>query len=173
MDLEKHLVGSLIAGALIAAICTSGACNLLPSQPYLAIIAVAMFFGLLPDLSKSSAPQQWFYRLIFFALIYFIYKGELKFAVSLAIISIIPLLSQGYGWMHNLWSAILIPIALVLLYGIFSTKGFGSWETLNLHQIQHEIKLHLWFILASTSGWLTHILIDKTFGSAHGGKRYN
>ncbi len=172
MNLERHLVGSLITGALIAAICTSSIWTL-QTYSYFSIIAVTVFFGLLPDLNKSSAPQQWFYRLIFITIIYFTYNGNLKLAISIAIISIIPLLSQGYNWMHNLWSAIFIPIALVLLYGIFLTQGFESWKNVNFQLVQQEIKLNLWFILAGTLGWLTHILVDKTFGSSQGSGRYN
>jgi hypothetical protein len=164
MDLERHLVGSVITGCIVAALCTSSVWTL-QTHSYVYILAVTMFFGLLPELSKSSSPQQWFYRVIFIALVYFSYQGELKLATSLAIISIIPLLSQGYNWMHNLWSAILIPISLVLLYGIFLTQGFDTWKVLNLELIEEQIKLNLWFILAGTMGWLTNILIDKSFGS--------
>jgi hypothetical protein len=31
--------------------------------------------------------------------------------------------------------------------------------------IEQEVKVNLWFILAGTMGWLTNILIDKSFGS--------
>jgi len=103
------------------------------------------------------------YRGIFIGLIYLVYNNELKLAISLAIVSIIPLLSQGYNWMHNLWSAVLIPTLLVLLYGIFLTQEIDSWVNLNLQLVEQEIKFNLWFILAGSLGWLTHILIDKTF----------
>ena len=172
MNIERHLVSSLIAGALIAAICTSSIWTL-ESHSYLYIIAVTVFFGLLPDLNKESTAQQWFYRLIFIGLIYFAYQGDLKLALSLAIIAIIPLLSKGYNWMHNLWSAIFIPIALVLLYGVFLTKGFEAWKSLNYQVIEEQIKMNLWFILAGTLGWLTNILVDKTFGSSKSSSKYS
>ena len=139
MNLERHLIGSLITGAIIAAICTSAIWRL-PANSYLYIIAVTVFFGILPDLNKYSAPQQWFYRLIFVGLVYFAYIGEFKLALSLSLISIIPLLSQGQIWMHSLWSAILVPMILVFLYSIFLKQGFSTWKILSI-QINRKRKL--------------------------------
>ncbi len=123
------------------------------------IAAITICFGLLPDLDVTSIPQKWFFRFIFFCLIYFAIKHQFQIATLIAIAAITPLLSQHRGWTHNIFSAIFIPAGTILIY-YFIASDINFEKFFMPDNVIKILKQETWIIIPATLGWVTHLFVD-------------
>ena len=51
-----------------------------------AVAGTALFFSLFPDLDTSSVPQRWFFRLVFFSLLYLGWTERYELATLVGVV---------------------------------------------------------------------------------------
>ena len=156
-NFRVHLAGAVCAGLAVSVV----ACFFIKPTPivFLQLFSIALFFGLFPDLDTDSIPRRWFYRFIVLWLLYLALLHKYELATRIALVSMLPLLSHHRGWTHSILAAIFVPIIAVLTY-VFVTSGVSYNVFFALDNIILVCSSYMWFIIAASLGWLTHLLLD-------------
>ena len=131
--------------------------------------AVAVLFGLWPDVDIKSKSQKIFYTVLFVlnvALIVF-FQRYLESAL-LGLFAMLPIMSKHRGWTHAKMTMILLPsvflfIPMYAAYAEWATEGtlvdslYGlrEWEGL-----MDAVRSGLPFYVASFIGYATHLHLD-------------
>lgn len=163
MNFTGHIAGGTVtAGALATGALVYG--NTFGTnytiEDSVRIFSVTLFFSLFPDLDVSSIPQRWFFRAIFVLLIILGYTGEYQLATLVAIIAITPILDHHHGWTHNLYSPILVPFFLILIYDIMLLKNNTLFNT-PFYAFNKYFSNYFWFLISAGAGWYTHLFLDS------------
>lgn len=161
MNFKGHIIAGTIVG-LCSSLVASAFAGATPSLQF-QIVVITASFSLMPDLDVSSIPQRWFYRCIFVLLIYLAMNNQYKAATLIAISSITPILSHHRSWTHSLWSAIFVPCAFILMYNFLTTPSHYN-DFLIISNVTSILKANMWFIIAASLGWLTHLYVDYKLG---------
>lgn len=163
MNFKGHITGGFVSGACLITAAFLMSSSAVPShnlQSVSSIFGVTVFFSLFPDLDVGSIQQRWFYRAIFILLLYLGYQKYYELATLVAIIAITPILDHHRGWTHNYFSALLVPLLLIGIYGYMLAKDYPLHNWSFKHSCEY-FKNHLWLVIASIVGWCTHLLLDS------------
>lgn len=108
--------------------------------------AIALMFGLWPDVDIKSKGQKIFYSIFFVTDLYLIINQEFEIAAYFGLIIILPILARHRGWTHTLTAMILIPLP-ILLYPMYDS-GLATLAGLP-------------YYAAAVTGYFSHLLLDK------------
>ena len=111
-----------------------------------ACVALAVFFGLWPDVDTKSKGQYVFLLCVLIADLILIYRQDYKRAAYLGILVMLPVMSRHRGWTHSLLAMILIPGALYLAAVHYSGGKPGDL---------------LPYFLAALLGYASHLILDR------------
>jgi membrane-bound metal-dependent hydrolase YbcI (DUF457 family) len=111
----------------------------------LALLVLALLFGLWPDVDTNSKGQQVFYSMFFVADLFLIVTERFKAAAYLGLVALLPVLSRHRGWTHTWWAMLLIPSPLLILP--------------YLHVPERPL-VGLPFYGAAVAGYLSHLVVD-------------
>ncbi len=117
--------------------------------PYLekaACVALAVFFGLWPDVDTKSKGQYVFLLGVLIADAILIVRQDYKRAAYLGLLIILPVMARHRGWTHSLPAMILIPGGLYL--GAIHYTGGHPGDFFP-------------FFLAALFGYASHLLVDR------------
>ena len=112
----------------------------------LAIVVLALLFGLWPDVDTTSKGQQVFYSIFFVADVFLIVTEQFRAAAYLGLVALLPILSRHRGWTHTWWAMLLIPSPLLILP--------------YLHVPERPL-VGLPFYGAAVVGYLSHLVVDR------------
>ena len=153
-DYRGHVTGALVFGsayvALLAYAFTVDAAyarfNSLELLGYpLALLTLAVLFGLWPDVDTDSHGRRIFYTLFFVADLFLIVTEQFEQAAYLGLFAILPALDHHRGWTHTWWAMLLIPSPLLVLP--------------YLHVPDRPL-VGLPFYGAAVIGYLSHLVMD-------------
>jgi hypothetical protein len=147
-------------GGAISATATTAACVVLdltkmlvvPTPNFLVVWLLAYGFALYPDVDTKSTPQKVFFRLLFVISLVLIGLKLFQVCAVVLTLSIIPLLFKHRGFTHWWLSAIFIPMIFFMLFELFIVGGLLS---------SAFFLKYFWYMIASTAGWSTHLILDK------------
>ena len=111
----------------------------------LSLVALALLFGLWPDVDTDSKGQRVFYSIFLVTDLFLIGTEQFRAAASLGLVALLPVLSQHRGWTHTWWAMLLIPSPLLLLP--------------YLHVPERPL-IGLPFYGAAVTGYLSHLVVD-------------
>lgn len=158
MSLRSNIIGGMTTGGIVA--CAAYFLGSATTTLVWQILAVSVTFSLFPEIAEKSPAQCWFYRFMFIALIYLSFNNQYKLAISLSIISLLPLLSQSTKWTKSLWTILLTPIVIATIYEFITIKS-PVWYQLSFANVQSHLTANLWLIAALIIGWLTNLFINS------------
>ena len=126
-------------------------------------------FALLPDLDTASIPQRWFYRGVVLALVVLIAAGFFREAALIGVVAMLPLVHHHRGWTHRWWAALLLPLGVLLLWGLLPGLGFdGSRPEVHparplasIRAVIEWVGRYLPFYLAMAGGHGLHLVLDR------------
>ena len=136
----------------------------------LGCFAIALLFGLWPDVDIKSKSQKIFYSVLFVlnvSLIFFLHR-YLE-AALLGLFAMLPILSKHRGWTHSKITMILLPslFLAIPIYIEYPNWGTGwkdlpdlfdsliTWESLS-----DTLRSGLAFYVAGFIGYATHLYLD-------------
>ncbi|MDE0481145.1 MAG: metal-dependent hydrolase [Candidatus Poribacteria bacterium] len=136
----------------------------------LGCFAIALLFGLWPDVDIKSKSQQIFYTVLFLlnASLILSLKRYLE-AALLGLFAMLPILSRHRGWTHSKISMILLPgVFLVIpIYVAYPNWGTGWKELPELldslvtwEGLPDILRSGLAFYLAGLIGYASHLYLD-------------
>ena len=163
MNFKGHLCSGVIVGIGMAVGATRlGYIGSDDLTKQVAVSGTALFFALFPDLDTSSVPQRWFFRIVFFALLYLGWTGRYELATLVGIASLLPLLDHHRGWTHWKISPLVVSLLLgaVYEYWVMRHAFVGEFAWGNVRVL---IEGHWVFLAACITGWYTHLLLDGQF----------
>jgi len=111
----------------------------------LALLALALLFGLWPDVDTDSKGRRLFYAVFFVADIFLIATKQFEAAAYLGLFALLPALDHHRGWTHTWWAMLLIPAPLLVLP--------------YLHFPERPL-VGLPFYGAAVIGYLSHLVVD-------------
>lgn len=112
----------------------------------LILLALALLFGLWPDVDTNSKGQRVFYSIFFVTDLFLIVTEQFRAAAYLGLVALLPVLSRHRGWTHTWWAMLLIPSPLLLLP--------------YLHVPDRPL-VGLPFYGAAVVGYLSHLAVDR------------
>ncbi len=111
-----------------------------------ACVAIAVFFGLWPDVDTKSKGQYVFLLIVFVVDAFLIYQQEYKRAAYLGLLVLLPIMSRHRGWTHSIYAMLLIPAGLYLAVIHYSGGEYLVW---------------LPYFLSALLGYASHLVIDR------------
>jgi len=118
----------------------------LPWTGKLLCVALAVFFGLWPDVDTKSKGQSLFLSLFLILDVVLIVRRDYKRAAYLGLLIVIPVIARHRGWTHSSAAMILLPgtlyLAAVHYTGNSPTDGFP-------------------YFLAAFLGYASHLAVDR------------
>jgi len=112
----------------------------------LGLVALALLFGLWPDVDTNSKGQRVFYSIFLVTDLFLIATEQFRAAAYLGLVALLPVLSHHRGWTHTWWAMLLIPSPLLLLP--------------YLHVPERPL-VGLPFYGAAVVGYLSHLVVDR------------
>jgi len=112
----------------------------------LSMVALALLFGLWPDVDTDSKGQRVFYTIFLVTDLFLIVTEQFRAAAYLGLMALLPVLSHHRGWTHTWWAMLLIPSPLLLLP--------------YLHVPERPL-VGLPFYGAAVAGYLSHLVMDR------------
>lgn len=112
----------------------------------LSLVALALLFGLWPDVDTNSKGQRVFYSIFLITDLFLIATEQFRAAAYLGLVALLPVLSHHRGWTHTWWAMLLIPSPLLLLP--------------YLHVPERPL-VGLPFYGAAVVGYLSHLVVDR------------
>jgi membrane-bound metal-dependent hydrolase YbcI (DUF457 family) len=110
-----------------------------------AMCALAIMFGLWPDVDTNSKGQDVFYAIFLVADLFLIATRNFEEAAYLGLFALLPVVSRHRGWTHSWWAMLLIPSPLLVLpYVLFPARPWSG----------------LPFYGAALVGYFSHLLLD-------------
>jgi len=111
----------------------------------LALLALALLFGLWPDVDTDSKGQEIFYSIFFVADLFLVVTEQFRAAAYLGLVAVLLVLSTHRGWTHTWWAMVLVPSPLLILP--------------YLH-VPGRPLVGLPFYGAAVIGYLSHLVVD-------------
>jgi membrane-bound metal-dependent hydrolase YbcI (DUF457 family) len=142
---EHTLIGFMVFAGLYITLKELG---YLPPDPVqiLLIFSLTILAALFPDIDTNSKGQDIFYGALVIIDGYLIYQQLYHEAAILGFLALMPVVTQHRGWTHSYLAAIILPLPL-LYPAIFHIPVLFSGPVM---------------YTAAVSGYVSHILIDKT-----------
>ena len=112
----------------------------------LGLVALALLFGLWPDVDTNSKGQRIFYAIFLVTDLFLIATEQFRAAAYLGLVALLPVLSHHRGWTHTWWAMLLIPSPLLILP--------------YLHVPERPL-VGLPFYGAAVVGYLSHLVVDR------------
>lgn len=112
----------------------------------LALVVLALLFGLWPDVDTDSKGQTIFYSIFFAADLFLIVTEQFRGAAYLGLVALLLVLSRHRGWTHTWWAMLLVPSPLLVLP--------------YLHVPERPL-VGLPFYGAAVVGYLSHLVVDR------------
>lgn len=112
----------------------------------LALVVLALLFGLWPDVDTDSKGQSVFYSIFFAADLFLIVTEQFRAAAYLGLVALLLVLSRHRGWTHTWWAMLLVPSPLLILP--------------YLHVPDRPL-VGLPFYGAAVVGYLSHLVVDR------------
>ncbi|MEF8796788.1 MAG: metal-dependent hydrolase [Salinivenus sp.] len=112
----------------------------------LSLVALALLFGLWPDVDTNSKGQRVFYSIFLVTDLFLIATEQFRAAAYLGLVALLPVLSHHRGWTHTWWAMLLIPSPLLILP--------------YLHVPERPL-VGLPFYGAAVVGYLSHLVVDR------------
>lgn len=109
-------------------------------------VAIAVFFGLWPDVDTKSKGQWLFLWLFLIVNAILIWREEYKRAAYLGLLVVLPLVARHRGWTHHWLTMLLLPSGLYLAA---------------LHYTQAHPYDLLPYLLAALLGYASHLVVDR------------
>lgn len=110
-----------------------------------AMFALAIMFGLWPDVDTNSKGQDVFYAIFLVADLFLIATRNFEEAAYLGLFALLPVVSRHRGWTHSWWAMLLIPSPLLVLpYVLFPDRPLAG----------------LPFYGAALVGYFSHLVLD-------------
>lgn len=110
-----------------------------------AMFALALMFGLWPDVDTNSKGQDIFYAIFLVADLFLIATRHFEEAAYLGLFALLPVVSRHRGWTHSWWAMLLIPSPLLVLpYVQFPDRPLAG----------------LPFYGAAVVGYFSHLVLD-------------
>ena len=131
--------------------------------------AVAVLFGLWPDVDIKSKSQKIFYRVLFVLnVVLIVFLQKYLESALLGLFAMLPIMSRHRGWTHAKITMILLPVVFLLI-PIYT--GYPEWQSRG-NLVDHFNALRDWdhlpdailsglpFYIASFIGYATHLHLD-------------
>ncbi len=112
----------------------------------LALLALALLFGLWPDVDTDSKGQEIFYSIFFAVDLFLVVTEQFRAAAYLGLVAVLLVLSTHRGWTHTWWAMVLVPSPLLILP--------------YLH-VPGRPLVGLPFYGAAVVGYLSHLVVDR------------
>lgn len=130
--------------------------------------AIAVLFGLWPDVDIKSTSQKIFYRVLFALNATLIVFGMYLESALLGLFAMLPILSKHRGWTHSKITMFLLPclflvIPIYIAYPEWRTGWEGPLEFIGLlidRAFPDAFQNWLPFCVASFIGYATHLHLD-------------
>ncbi len=177
MKFRGHLIGGMVAGAVVVGIAVkSGAVSLAFSSPLAfiqsslndrdsALAAAGLFLltlvmSLFPDLDTASVPQRWFFRAAFVLLLILLLLKQMDMFAIVTFLLLLPLLHRHRGWTHSKWTPFVLSIfAILVLTYIQETRMISGRLSIDL--IVTLFQEYWTIIMACVLGHYTHLVLDS------------
>jgi hypothetical protein len=111
----------------------------------LVLLALALLFGLWPDVDTDSKGQDLFYMIFFGVDLFLVVTEQFRAAAYLGLVAVLLVLSTHRGWTHTWWAMLLVPSPLLILP--------------YLHVPARPL-VGLPFYGAAVVGYLSHLVVD-------------
>lgn len=112
----------------------------------LALVTLAILFGLWPDVDINSKGQQVFYGIFLVVDIFLIVTERFQESAYLGLVAMLPIISKHRGWTHTWWAMLLVPSPLIIFP--------------YLHMPARPLA-GLPFYGAAVAGYLSHLIMDR------------
>ena len=131
--------------------------------------AVAVLFGLWPDVDIKSKSQKLFYTVLFaLNVVLIVFLQKYLESAMLGLFAMIPIMSRHRGWTHAKITMILIPSVFLLIpiYATYSEWGTDGTLVDSLNALRDwegltdTVRSGLPFYVASFIGYATHLHLD-------------
>ena len=163
MDGRTHLAVGAAAGCVAGAVAlqTQAVATLGEAT---ALAGLWTGFSQFPDLDTSSHPQRWFYRGAAVLLLLWVLGGHWRLAAIAGGLTLMPLLQHHRGWTHRWWAALLVPLAALALWRLFTVEP-AAWAWSDSADAAHALGATLsagWpAYTAMAGGYATHLMLDR------------
>jgi len=114
----------------------------------LALLALALLFGLWPDVDTDSKGQEIFYSIFFAVDLFLVVTEQFRAAAYLGLVAVLLVLSTHRGWTHTWWAMLLVPSPLLILP--------------YMHVPERPL-VGLPFYGAAVVGYLSHLVVDRVW----------
>ena len=141
-----------------------------PAQPLkiAGCFAIAVLFGLWPDVDIKSKSQKLFYRVLFALNAALLVFGMYLESALLGLFAMLPIISKHRGWTHSKVTMFLLPCLFLVIpiYVTYPEWGAGWAEPLEFIElllstaIPDAFQNWLPFYVASFIGYATHLHLD-------------
>lgn len=111
-----------------------------------ALLALALLFGLWPDVDTDSKGQEVFYSIFFATDLFLIGTEQFRAAAYLGLVAVLLVLSRHRGWTHTWWAMWLVPSPLLIL---------------PYFHVPERPLIGLPFYGAAVVGYLSHLVVDQ------------
>lgn len=131
--------------------------------------AIAVLFGLWPDVDIKSKSQKIFYRVLFVLnVVLIVFFQKYLESALLGLFAMLPIMSRHRGWTHAKITMILLPVVFLLI-PIYT--GYPEWQSSG-NLVGHFNALRDWdhlpeailsglpFYVAAFIGYATHLHLD-------------
>ncbi len=131
--------------------------------------AVAVLFGLWPDVDIKSKSQKIFYRVLFVLnVVLIVFLQKYLESALLGLFAMLPIMSRHRGWTHARITMMLLPVVFLLI-PIYT--GYPEWQPSG-NLVDHFNALRDWdhlssailsglpFYVAAFIGYATHLHLD-------------
>ena len=176
MRFRGHLIGGVVAGAVVVGIAAKSGIVTIDALSLSALVQVSpahqsdtsttitlflltLVMSLFPDLDTASVPQRWFFRAAFVLLIVLLLLKQMDIFAIVTFVLLLPLLHHHRGWTHSKLtpfaiSILIIAVTIYLRFPLLRIEGFSINQVVSLFQDYWII------ILACVFGHYTHLLLD-------------
>jgi membrane-bound metal-dependent hydrolase YbcI (DUF457 family) len=145
---KAHLFGGALFFLLaLAAVLWMGLYR--PDHQTLALLAViTLLAALFPDVDTDSKGRVLFYGVLLVIYLALMIQGRFRLAAVLGFCALLPAVAHHRGWTHSWWAMLLVPLPIIILPVVFYESSLPSV---------------LPFYLAAVVGYLSHLVLDRTF----------
>lgn len=150
---KGHIAGGVVASAVFALAVSfapveyfaESAGLLRDWQVLAAVFVVGVLFALFPDVDTNSKAQDIFFGIVFPLDILLIWQGYIQAAAYLGLIAMLPIIGHHRGWTHKKWSALVIPLPILLIPYLYNDK---------------ILAISTVYYGAAVIGYMSHLLFD-------------
>jgi len=131
--------------------------------------AIAVLFGLWPDVDIKSKSRKIFYSMLFTLNIALILKQKYLESALLGLFAMLPIISKHRGWTHSKVTMLLLPCLFLFIpiYAAYPSWG-AAWDTLpdllrslvKWQELPDAVRSGVPFYVASFIGYATHLHLD-------------